>query len=241
VAGARVAGVADGAGNKLLAALPRRDADLLRPLLKPSRLEPGAALLEAGREIEQVVFPDSGVVRVSMGQGGPGERAEVGLVGREGLLGLHALLGGRASPFLAMVQVGGEARTAPVRALRPLVHGSFTFRDLVLRCAAAQIADFAATAVCNALHPLRQRAARWLLAVNDRVGPGFSMTQASLAEMLGARRPTVNAVLQRLRAEGLIHTARGRIAISDAAALEGAACACRRRALDTRKDLFASL
>ena len=39
-------------------------------------------------------------------EAGPGERAEVGLVGREGLLGLHALLGGRASPFLAVVQVG---------------------------------------------------------------------------------------------------------------------------------------
>jgi CRP-like cAMP-binding protein len=229
----------NGGGNRLLAAMPRRETQLLGTALAPFRLEPGAVVAEPDRSIEHVVFPDSGVVSILMGSDGPGERAEVGLVGREGLLGLHALFGGRAAPFLAVVQVGGEARRAPARALRPLLHGSFAFRDLVLRCAAAQLADAACNAACNALHPLRRRTARWLLAVHDRVGPGFFLTQACLADMLGARRPTMNAVLQQLKAEGLIRTARGRIAITDAAALEGAACACRRRALDARRDLLA--
>ncbi len=229
-----------GAGNRLLAALPRGEAELLRPWLQPFCLVSGAALLEPGQPIERVVFPDSGVVRLSTGPGGPGGRAEVSLVGREGLLGLYALLGGRTAPVSAIVQIGGQARHAPVRALRPLINGrSFAFRDLVLRCAGAHLAEAATTAACNALHPLRQRAARWLLAFHDRVGPGFSLTQASLAEMLGARRPTMNAVLQQLKADGLIRTARGRIAVADAAALEGAACACRQVMLAARKDLAA--
>ena len=109
----------------------------------------------------------------------------------------------------------------------------------MLRCAAAHLAEIAATAACNALHPLRQRTARWLLAFRDRAGPGFAVTQASLAEMLGASRPTMNAVLQSLKAEGVIRTARGRIAVADAPALESAACACRPWVLAAREDLRA--
>lgn len=230
-----------GTGNRVLANLPRRERDLLHSLLDPSPLQFGAVLLEPGDRIDHVLFPDSGVVRVSVGPGGPGERVEVGLVGREGLLGLHGLLGGQRSPSRAVVQVGGEARRASVRALRPLVNGSFAFRNAVLCCAAAELADAAATAACNTLHPLRQRTARWLLALHDRVGPGFSLTQSSLAEMLGARRPTMNTVLQQFKAEGLVRATRGRIAVADAATLEGAACACHRWAMTLKRDVPASL
>ncbi len=88
-------------------------------------------------------------------------------------------------------------------------------------------ASFAAA--CNAAcHPLERRAARWLRGVQDRVGPGFPITQEYLAVMLGARRPTVNAVLQGLKAAGLVRHVRGRVAVADRAGLEAVSCPCYR-------------
>lgn len=233
------AGAAAG-GNRVLASLPSREAKALGPVLEPLRPEPGAVLLEPGEKVGRVVFPASGVVRLSMGFADPAGRGGFGLAGREGLVGLRALFGGGVAACRAVVQVGGEARAASPRSLRAFLHSAYGFRDAVLRCAAAQFADAdaAATAACNALHPLRQRAARWLPAVQDRAGPGFSLAQEELAEMLGARRPTVNAVLQRFKAEGIVRSARGWIAVSDAAGLESATCGYRRRVSDARQDLL---
>jgi CRP-like cAMP-binding protein len=215
-------------GNRLLAALPRQESVRLLALLQDITLVPGEVLVERGQGIEHVVFPDSGLVSL-LTDFGPGERAEIGLIGREGMLGLTALLGGRTAPYRAVVRIAGEARRMPVGALRASVHGSFAVRDLVLRHAALRLAQAATGAACIALHPVRQRAARWLLDIQDRTGPGFLLTQEFLADMLGVRRPTVNAVLQDLKGEGLLSTARGRIVITDPAALEAVACGCRQR------------
>ena len=228
----------DGGGNRLLAAMPCAEAARLAAALEPLRLEPGAVLYERGERVEHVIFPDSGAVSL-LTDAGSGRRAEIALIGREGLLGLSALLGGRRAPFQAVVPVGGEARRLPVGLLRSLLHRSFAVRDLLLRYTALCLAQAANGAACNALHPLRARAARRLLEIQDRTGPGFMLTQDVLADMLGARRPTVNAVLQELKAEGVIATARGRIAITGTAALEAAACDCRQRLREVVAEILA--
>lgn len=232
------AGPGGGGGNRLLAAMPRTELARLGGALEPLRLEPGKVLFERGQWVEHAIFPDSGAVSL-LTDAGRGRRAEVALVGREGMLGLPAVFGGRLALYQAVVLVGGEARRVPVGLLRSLLHGSFAVRDLLLRYAALCLAQVASGAACNALHPLRARAARHLLEIQDRAGPGFMLTQDVLADMLGARRPTVNTVLQELKAEGVIATARGRIAITDAAALEAAACGCRQRLREVVAEVLA--
>ena len=214
-------------GSRVLQAMPHLDAKRIQPHLEPVALVAGQVLFEAGDPIGHVWFIDSGAVSFVADQG-VGRRVEIGLVGCDGLVGVTALMGEPQARFRALVQVAGEARRAPVTTLRPMLHASYGMRDLFMRAATAALHRAATAAACNALHPLPERAAGWLLSLHDRVGPGFAVTQEAMADMLGARRPTVNAVMRRFVAEGLVRTARGRVTISDVAGLEAVACPCRR-------------
>lgn len=84
-------------------------------------------------------------------------------------------------------------------------------------------------AVCNYFHSVRERLARWLLTIQDRVrGDDFHLTQAYVADMIGVQRPTVTLVAGELQRKGLITYSRGEIRIRDRAGLELACCECYR-------------
>lgn len=215
-----------GAGNLLLGAMAAAERARLRPMMARIELVRGAMLYAPGDWIDQIYFPESGVVSLAA-EAPDGRRTEVVAVGREGMVGLTALLGARTASRHALVQVAGHAARLPVTALRAAADGQYGLRDLIRRYTLTRLIQAERNSVCHALHPLRQRTARWLLAMRDRAGPGFAITQEVIAQMLGARRPTVNAVLRELRAEGLIRQARGAVAVADAEGLEAVACTCR--------------
>ncbi len=214
-------------GNRLLAAMSRAERALVERVAEPVELAYSATLFAPGERIEHVVFPDSGLVSL-VAELPDGSRAEVGVAGREGLVGVPALLGEPMAPFRAVVQVPGRGQRVGLAPLLLLADGSRNLRELVRRYAAASLVHASLAAACNAAHPLERRAARWLLGVQDRVGAGFPITQEYLAVMLGSRRPTVNAALQNLKAAGLVRHVRGRVAIADRAGLEAASCPCHR-------------
>ncbi len=225
-------------GNRILAAMTRAERGLIAEATEPVRLVPGATLLSPGERIDHIVFPESGLVSLAIEMPG-GTVAEVGMIGREGMVGLQALLGEPVALVRAIVQVPGEGYRVAAAPLTSLADGSRNLRGLVRRQAMAALIHASYSAACNAAHPLEHRIARWLLGVQDRVGPGFPITQDYLATMLGARRPTVNAMLRNLKTAGLVRYARGRIAVIDRAGLEGAACPCyraERAALDRLLD-----
>lgn len=224
-------------GNRLLAVLPRVQRDLLQPMLTRLDLLPGETLLAPGQWIERIIFPDSGIVAL-LAETEDGTRVGVELLGREGLVGLPALLGMRSSPLRASVLVEGKARSIAADRLRALADQNFALHDLMRRHAMASLTQLAQNAACGALHPLRQRTARCLLELQDRAGPGFALTQEWLACLVGARRPTMNQVLGRLRAEELIGLARGAVAVANPEGLEAAACPCRQTIRDLRRALL---
>ncbi len=231
-------GTAGGAGgNRLLAVLPRAKRDLLEPMLTHLALLPGEMLLAPGQWIERIIFPDSGIVAL-IAESSAGGRVCVEFLGKEGLVGLPALLGMPSSPLRACVLVEGKARSIATERLRALADRDFALRDLMRRHAMASIAQLAYNTACGALHPLRQRTARCLLELQDRAGPGFALTQDWLACLVGARRPTVNQVLGQLRQEALISLARGAVAVADPEGLEAAACPCRRTIRELRLGLL---
>ena len=185
----------------------------------------GQTLIASGEEVSHLLLPESGLVSLLL-ELPDGTATEVGLVGREGIVGLPALLGEPVSPFRAVVRVPGQAQRISVAELRLLADRSANLRDLIRRQALAALLQAATNAACHAAHPLDRRAARWLLAAADRVGPGFPLTQEELAVSLGARRPTVNGVLSAFRDAGLIRQSRGQVAVADPAGLEARSCAC---------------
>jgi CRP-like cAMP-binding protein len=212
--------------NRLLAALPPDAFAALAPALRPVALDLKRTLHLPGRPIGAVHFPESGVVSLLAPLAG-GELLEVGVVGREGLVGLPVLLGEDSSTTEALVQAPGTAWRVRAADMRRALERGAALRALLLRYVQAFHAQVAQTAACNARHPLEERFARWLLLAHDRAeGDAFPMTHEFAAMMLGVRRPGVSVAAAALQKAGAIAYAHGRVAVLDRAGLEAAACGC---------------
>ena len=103
------------AENQLIARLPRSERQRLVVQGELVRLELGAVLGEPGEATRYVYFPIDSFVSLVAGASGP-ERVEVGMVGREGMVGVQIALGVATTPLHAMVQGAGSARR--IRATR---------------------------------------------------------------------------------------------------------------------------
>ncbi len=155
---------------------------------------------------------------------------QVGMVGREGVLGAQLLLGLATSPVSALVQEGGQAWSLPAAALRRLLPVSPGLRRLLMRYLLVQWRQSATSATCLHFHSLQERLARWLLTVQDRAAnEGIAVTQDSLAHLLGVRRVGVTVAAGGLQDAGLIGYHRGWITINDRAGLKAVSCSCYER------------
>ncbi len=89
--------------NSLLAALPGRDYQRLLVHLEPVTLTFGEVLYRPGDPIRHVYFPTNSLVSLlTLVEGHMA--LEIGLVGREGMLGIPVALGTNDSPVRALVQ-----------------------------------------------------------------------------------------------------------------------------------------
>ena len=212
--------------NGLLAALPPDDLARLRPRLHPVQLPFDRTLYPADGIVEAVLFPEGGMVSL-LATLEDGEQVEVGIAGSEGLIGLPLVFGDDRSIVEARVQQEGTALRMNSAALRDAMEESAALRLVLNRYALAFQAQVTMTAACNARHALEQRLARWLLIAHDRAGADeFPMTHEFISMMLGVRRPGVTIAAGVLQKAGLIHYARGRMAVTDRPGLEAASCEC---------------
>ena len=212
--------------NGLLAALPPEDLARLRPGLRPVELSLDQTLHPAGGALDAVLFVESGMVSL-LAALEDGEQVEVGVVGREGLVGLPLAFGDDRSLTEARVQQEGTALRMDAADLRDGMGESAALRALLPRYALAFQAQVTMTAACNASHVVEQRLARWLLIAHDRAeGDAFAMTHEFASMMLGVRRPGVSIAAGVLQKAGLVHYARGRMEVTDRPGLEAASCEC---------------
>jgi CRP-like cAMP-binding protein len=94
--------------NSLLAAVPRKEYRRLLAGLEPVTLTFGEVLYEPGETIRHVYFP--GASLVSLLTLADGHLAlEVGLIGREGMVGIPLVLRHNVSSVRALVQGTGTA------------------------------------------------------------------------------------------------------------------------------------
>lgn len=156
-----------------------------------------------------------------------GKMAEVGVIGREGIVGCLHLLGPGLVSTECFIQMTGTARRIQLATLRRAFRSSEEIRDRILEFVQEQALSLGQLAGCHRLHEQDERLARWLLMVQDRTQMDvLNITQEFLAEMLGAKRVTVTVAAGALQRRGLIEYRRGVIRILDRAGLEGAACSC---------------
>lgn len=212
--------------NAVLAHLPSAEFDRLREHLEVVELKVRHTVHQPDAAIREVYFPlDSVFSLVAVAD----ERVsvEVATIGREGMVGLPVFLGALTSPHSAFCQISGRAGKLSVERFRDVLNHDGALHRALNRLTQSMMVQIAQNVVCNSTHPAEQRAARWLLTTQDRIGQDdFDLTQEFLAQMLGVRRGTVSLTAGVLQQAGLIRYSRGRITILDAGALHEAACDC---------------
>ncbi len=213
-------------GNRLLAALPATDFDLLAPHLQNVSFELDTVLVRSGDELNQVYFPNSGAVALMLDMP-DGETVATALLGKEGGVGSLSMLGTSRSPVTATARAPGTASQISAPKFQFAFARSAAIRHVMQVHIRAQLLQLQHVAACNALHPVERRMARWMLELHDRVADEvLPLTQEALAQLLGVRRTTVTRTMGRLRAAGAIKSERRGLVEIDRGRLESVACDC---------------
>ncbi len=226
--------------NHLIERLPRADRLRFLAICEPVDLVIETVLFESGQTARHVWFPTEGFISlITLIDGSPG--LEVGMVGREGMVGAHVALGVATSPLRALVQGPGSAWRVEVPAfLAELARSPPLQRDMH-RYVYVLMAQLTSATACLRFHQIGPRLARWLLMSQDRAhADHFHVTHEFLAYMLGVRRVGVTAAASALQRAGLIEYHCGELAVLDRTGLEAAACGCYRADLDTYASVLAA-
>jgi CRP-like cAMP-binding protein len=214
------------AQNHLIERLPRKDRARLLALCEDVRLVLGAVLCEPGHATRHVYFPVEGFISmVAPIDGKPA--LEVGMVGREGMLGAQLALGVATVPLHAVVQGEGAAWCLGAASFRAELARSAALQRMLGRYLYVLMAQLAGSAACLRFHEIGPRLARWLLMSQDRAhAERFHVTHEFLAYMLGVRRVGITAAAGAMQRSGLIEYHRGDMQVLDRSGLEREACAC---------------
>lgn len=212
--------------NHLIETLPRKERQRLLAVCKPRQLVFEEVLSEAGEPIRHVYFPVDGFISlITMLDRKP--VLEVGMLGREGMLGAHLALGVLTTPLHALVQGSGSALSISAAVFRKELAASAALRSCIQRYLYVQMMQLAASAACLRFHQIGPRLARWLLMSQDRAhSDSLHVTHEFLALMLGVRRVGITAAASELQRQGLIRYHRGALTVTDRKGLEAASCSC---------------
>ena len=222
--------------NDLLSFLPSDELERLRPHLRPVTLVLHQVLHEVGSSIDDVFFPESGLVSLTADTKDSG-LVEVGMTGREGFVGTAVPLNTEArAVHQAIVQIPGTAHRMRAPDFRDALAAMPALRDWCLRYVQFVMVQTAQAAACNARHEMPERLARWLLMSHDRIDcDELPMTQEFLSYLLGVRRAGVSVVANALQSTGVIRLSRGSLTVLDRAGLEEQACSCYQMIRDSRR------
>jgi CRP-like cAMP-binding protein len=212
--------------NQLLLSLINHDYQRLTSDLRRVDLKQGDVIYTAGQDIEYVYFPETAVVSL-LSTLEDGSTTEVGLIGREGMVGLSVFLGGAITPERAVVQIKGSALKMAASALAQELRRGSPIQLQLLRYTRSFLALVTQSVICSQHHSLEARFARWLLMMRDySESDRLDLTHELVAGMIGTRRAGVSMATRALRERGLISSARGMIEIVNGDGLEQAACEC---------------
>jgi CRP-like cAMP-binding protein len=215
-----------GVQNHLIELLPRAGRKALLAICEPVELVLSDRLGATDVVTRYAYFPVDAIISlVTPLDGKP--VLEVGMVGREGMVGAELALGVLNSPLHAVVQGPGQAWRVPSAAFRRELARSPVLRQWMSRYVYVLMAQLGASAACLRFHLIGPRLARWLLMTQDRAhADHFHVTHEFLAYMLGVRRVGITAAAGLLQGKGLIEYRRGELIVLSRRGLEAVACAC---------------
>lgn len=221
--------------NAFLQSLPEASYRALAEELTAVELPQNEHLHRAGDRVHWVHFCETALVSM-LSVNSDGQTVETSMAGNEGAAGVLEVCGSGEAAVDAAVQINGRAWRASAKHVRALVETDREFSARIWRLIEFQIAESRQSALCNAMHLVERRFARWLLESTDRSGGRnpLPMTQEFLASMLGVQRTTVTAFAAQLQRTGLVEYRRGKIDLLDAEGLAERACECREATREQR-------
>jgi CRP-like cAMP-binding protein len=212
--------------NRVLAAIPAADIQRLSPHLTPVAFTAKQSLHEPGERIDIVYFLDDAIASVVITME-DGSTVEVGLIGREGVVGLPAVMGSGHAVNRTFIQLPGRGFSVKAKVFREQIEQSSELRSRLYPAIEGYLVQTAQTAACNRIHELEERLARWLIMCSDRIqSDHIPITHEFLAIMLGTRRSSVSIAAGILHKAGLITYSRGSVTIQNREGLVLAACEC---------------
>ena len=216
----------DPLANRLLAALTTDELERILPALEPVSLPRPTELEGANEEVEFVYFPTAGIASmVALEESG--QTVDTVMIGREGMTGIPILFGTRQTPMRTIVQVPLTAMRMRTEVLRRELERGGRLLTLLQHNTHVVIVTMAQLILCNRTHRLDQRAARWLLQVDERVeGAPFRVTQDFLAQMIGVQRPALSVAMRQFKDDRLVSYSRGQITIANRDGLLARSCGC---------------
>jgi hypothetical protein len=181
---------------------------------------------EEGTPSTHVYFPTNSFISMTQRMEGYSS-IEVGMIGREGLLGSEIALGVGANSFGSLVQGSGYAWKIDSIEFMNQIKKSLVFSEIVNSYLAVRMSQLGLSIACEHYHEIGPRLAKWLLMSQDRAQSAtFFMTHEFISLMLGVRREGVTGAAVDFRRRDLIDYHRGEMRILNRVALKAEACSC---------------
>lgn len=213
-------------GNRFLESLETDDYDAVSAILRPVRIGVGSRLIEHGARVEWVHFPTTALLsNITLADNG--EQLQTAVIGNEGMSGLVPFLADAACEWHVECSVAGHAYFSPAAGLRRLSNERPSFRLRLLALTHFYQAQANQLALCNTLHSVDKRIARWILTMADRTGSTrLVFTQDQIAKDLGVQRTSIVAGFQIIKKAGALRRGRAWLEIVDRPALLQQSCSC---------------
>ncbi|CAM3824145.1 Crp/Fnr family transcriptional regulator [Polynucleobacter arcticus] len=212
--------------NNLINSLPKETQELVLAKADLVILTLSDNICVFDKPVENLYFPIDGFISItqSIDKHPP---IEIGMIGREGMLGAEVILGSMTNPFGALVQGSGNAWKMGVNDFLTHIKNIPEFEAIVDSYLTVRINQLGLSAACEHFHEIGPRLAKWLLMSQDRAhSPTFQMTHEFIALMLGVRRVGITTTAADFRRRGLIEYHRGEMKVINRSALKAEACSC---------------
>lgn len=145
--------------NQILLALPRNERETVLPKLEFVRLPSRLILHEVGDTLQSAYFCNTGLISI-LSVFPDGKSVEVGLVGKEGFVGLPLVAGFRSAATRAVAQIEGTAFRLSADALTGILRECVTLERMLQQFSQIMAMQATQIAACNRLHEVEERLAR---------------------------------------------------------------------------------
>jgi CRP-like cAMP-binding protein len=210
----------------LLASLPSADQRRILDAARRRRFGRGEIVFHEGDPADSLHLVESGIFAVQVSDR-TGDKATLNVLGSGGFFGELALVQDvqtprRSATVLALVP--GQTLTITRTAFTAMRNSSPGVERLVVAALAHRVEELSERLLEALYVGVDRRVYRRLVELGEIYGGSGSdivipLSQADVATMAGASRPTVNQVLQRLVGRGIISLGRREITVRDLAAL----------------------